>query len=75
VHIPAAYAERLLAAGDGSADRFRVTAEALCAETIAALARVPGLAGVHVLAPGGEATIPAILAQAGLRPVKVQHAD
>jgi methylenetetrahydrofolate reductase (NADPH) len=75
VRIPAAYAERLLAAGDGSADRFRVTAEALCAETIAALARVPGLAGVHVLAPGGEAAIPAILAQAGLRPVRAQHAD
>ena len=69
VHIPAAYADRLVAAGDGSADRFRAAAEALCAETIAALAQVPGVAGVHVLAPGGEAAIPAILGQAGLRPV------
>ena len=69
VHIPAAYADRLLAAGDGSADRFRAAAEALCAETIAELTQVPGLAGVHVLAPGGEAAIPAILGQAGLRPV------
>jgi methylenetetrahydrofolate reductase (NADPH) len=70
VHIPAAYADRLLAAGDGSADRFRAAAEALCAETIAALREVPGLAGVHVLAPGGEAVIPAILDQAGLRPTR-----
>ena len=69
VHIPAAYADRLVAAGDGSADRFRAAAQALCAETIAALAQVPGVAGVHVLAPGGEAAIPAILGQAGLRPV------
>ncbi len=69
VHIPAAYADRLLAAGDGSADRFRAAAEALCAETIAALTQVPGLGGVHVLAPGGEAAIPGILGQAGLRPV------
>ncbi|MGH3398613.1 MAG: methylenetetrahydrofolate reductase [Streptosporangiaceae bacterium] len=69
VHIPAAYADRLLAAGDGSADRFRSAAEALCAETIAALTQIPGLGGVHVLAPGGEAAIPAILGQAGLAPV------
>ena len=80
VHIPAAYADRLLAAGDGSADRFRAAAEGLCAETIAALAQVPGVAGVHVLAPGGEAAIPAILEQAGLRPVsparqQAEHAD
>ena len=80
VHIPAAYADRLLAAGDGSADRFRAAAEALCAETIAALTQVPGLGGVHVLAPGGEAAIPASLGQAGLRPVgaarpRAEHAD
>jgi hypothetical protein len=38
------------------------------------------VAGVHVLAPGGEAAIPAILEQAGLRPVRparqqAEHAD
>ncbi|HEX9528513.1 MAG TPA: methylenetetrahydrofolate reductase [Streptosporangiaceae bacterium] len=38
----------------------------LAAETIAQLAEIPGVAGVHVMAIGNEASIPGILRQAGL---------
>jgi methylenetetrahydrofolate reductase (NADPH) len=41
---------------------------AICAETIAALRQIPGVAGVHVMAVGGEDRIPAILQLAGLTP-------
>ncbi len=39
---------------------------AICAETIAAIREIPGVAGVHVMAPGGEDKVPAILERAGL---------
>jgi methylenetetrahydrofolate reductase (NADPH) len=68
VVIPAAISDRLLAAGGDSPEKFRAAGEELCAETIAALVQIPGLAGLHVLAPGAESSIPAILALAGLRP-------
>lgn len=68
VQIPAAVADRLQAAGADSPESFRAAGERLCAETIAALGQVPGLAGVHVLAPGNEGSIPGILRQAGLSP-------
>jgi methylenetetrahydrofolate reductase (NADPH) len=67
VHIPAAVAGRLEAAG-GSPEKFRAAGEQVCAEMIAGLVQVPGLAGLHIMAPGGEGTIPGILRQAGLRP-------
>jgi methylenetetrahydrofolate reductase (NADPH) len=38
----------------------------LAAETIAQLREIPGVAGVHVMAIGNEASIPGILRQAGL---------
>jgi methylenetetrahydrofolate reductase (NADPH) len=65
VHIPDEVAERLTAAG---ADGIRAEGEKLCAETIAALAGVPGVAGVHVMAINAESTIPGILQQAGVPP-------
>lgn len=68
VHIPEAVAARLHAAGAAGPEEFRAAGEQLCAETIAALAQVPGVAGVHVFAPGGASSIPRILSQAGLRP-------
>jgi methylenetetrahydrofolate reductase (NADPH) len=68
VHIPEAAAARLQAAGAAGPEQFRAAGEQLCAETIAALAQVPGVAGVHVFAPGGASSIPRILRQAGLRP-------
>lgn len=65
VHIPAAVARRLEAAGP---DGIRAEGERLCSEIIAALTEVPGVAGVHVMAIGAEHSIPPILAQAGLSP-------
>ncbi len=64
VHIPEPVADRLIAAGP---DDIRTEGEKLCAEVIAALAEIPGLAGVHVMAIGAETVIPGILEQAGLR--------
>jgi methylenetetrahydrofolate reductase (NADPH) len=63
VVIPEAIADRLAAA---SADRIQAESEKLCSEIIAQLAELPGVAGVHVMAIGAEAAIPAILEQAGL---------
>jgi methylenetetrahydrofolate reductase (NADPH) len=67
VQVPPALADRLLAA-DTSPDAFRAAGEQICAEIIAELAALPGVSGLHIMAPGGEATIPGILTQAGLRP-------
>jgi methylenetetrahydrofolate reductase (NADPH) len=64
VVIPDAVAGRLTAAS--SPEQFRAEGERLCAEIIAGLADVPGVAGVHVMAIGAEGRIPAILEQAGL---------
>ena len=66
VQVPAAVARRLRGV---PADRTADEGAAICAETIAALRQVPGLAGVHVMAPGHESHIPAILDQAGLTPL------
>lgn len=56
--------ERRLAGLDG--DRFARESLAICAETASALAALPGVAGVHLLAPYWEQTIPEIIAAAGL---------
>ena len=63
VSIPDWVPDRLAAAGT---DKFREEGEKLCAEIIAELAQVPGVAGVHVMAIGAESSIPALLQQAGL---------
>src|SRR5262249_14359058 len=68
VDIPGAVAAPLHAAGAAGPEEFRAAGELLCAETIAELAQVPGVAGVHVFGPGGASSIPRILSQAGLRP-------
>ena len=65
VHVPEAITERLSRA---SHESFRAEGEKLCSELIAALADVPGVAGVHVMAIGAEHAIPAILRGAGLPP-------
>jgi methylenetetrahydrofolate reductase (NADPH) len=41
---------------------------AACAETVAALREVPGVAGVHMMAVGYERGVPEILEAAGLEP-------
>jgi methylenetetrahydrofolate reductase (NADPH) len=63
VSIPDWVSDRLTATGT---EKFREEGEKLCAEIIADLAQLAGLAGVHVMAIGAESSIPAILQQAGL---------
>jgi methylenetetrahydrofolate reductase (NADPH) len=65
VHIPDDVADRLTAAG---ADGIKAEGEKLCSETIAALAEIPGVSGVHVMAINAESAIPGILQQAGIPP-------
>jgi methylenetetrahydrofolate reductase (NADPH) len=51
---------------------------ALCAETIQQVLAIPGVGGVHVMAPGFEHGIPDILGRAGLLPAgagRSGHAD
>jgi methylenetetrahydrofolate reductase (NADPH) len=71
VHIPDEVAERL---GALSPDQLARAGEQLCAETIAALQQIPGVAGVHVMAIGNEAAIPRILQQAGLPSLALTNA-
>ena len=49
-------------------EQFRAEGEKLCAEIIAELAEVPGVAGVHVMAISAETSIPGILQLAGVPP-------
>ena len=65
VSIPDRVSDRLTGLPAGT-DRFREEGEKLCAEIIAGLTEVPGVAGVHVMAIGAESSIPGILQQAGL---------
>lgn len=63
VVVPEAFARRLRGV---PADRVAAEGTAACAETVAALRDLPGLAGVHVMAVGYERGVPEILAAAGL---------
>lgn len=65
VVIPEAYVRRLRGVPP---DRVAAEGMAACAETVAALREVRGLAGVHVMAVGYERGVPEILAAAGLAP-------
>jgi methylenetetrahydrofolate reductase (NADPH) len=49
-----------------SGDVFAKESLRLCAETAHALADIPGVAGIHVIAPFWEERIPQILTMAGL---------
>ena len=57
--IPDAMIARLEAASDPAAEGMR-----LCVELIEQLAATPGVAGVHVMAPGNDAGVPAVLEMA-----------
>jgi methylenetetrahydrofolate reductase (NADPH) len=48
------------------ADRVAQEGEELCAEIIAQVRQIPGISGVHIMAPGHEQAIPGILGAAGL---------
>jgi methylenetetrahydrofolate reductase (NADPH) len=60
--IPDAMVARMEAAADPAAEGRRI-----CVELIAELATIPGVAGVHVMAPGNAAAIPDVIAQARAR--------
>jgi methylenetetrahydrofolate reductase (NADPH) len=60
--IPDAMLARLEAAADPAAEGRRI-----CVELIAELAAIPGVAGVHVMAPGNAAAIPEVIAAARAR--------
>ena len=57
--IPDALIGRLDAAADPAAEGERI-----CVDLIAELAEIPGVAGVHVMAPANEAAVPGVVAQA-----------
>jgi methylenetetrahydrofolate reductase (NADPH) len=65
VVIPAAFERRLRGV---PAERVAAEGMAACAETVAALREVTGVAGVHVMAVGYERGVPEILEAAGLEP-------
>ena len=54
--IPDAMIERLDAATDSGAEGERI-----CAELIVELAGIPGVAGVHIMAPANEAVVPGVI--------------
>jgi methylenetetrahydrofolate reductase (NADPH) len=62
VHVPDQVQRRLRAAGP---DRVADEGVALCAELIAEIREIPGVRGIHVMAPGFGASIPRILTLAG----------
>ena len=63
MHIPEEVDRRLRGVPPG-----RVAEEglAMCAEIIEQVRQIPGVSGVHVMAPGHEQAIPAVLGRAGL---------
>jgi methylenetetrahydrofolate reductase (NADPH) len=60
--IPDAMVARMEAAADPAAEGRRI-----CVDLIAELATIPGVAGVHVMAPGNAASIPEVIAAARAR--------
>ena len=60
--IPDGMVERLEHAADPAAEGTRI-----CVELIEALAAIPGVAGVHIMAPANEAVVPDVIAQARQR--------
>jgi methylenetetrahydrofolate reductase (NADPH) len=60
--IPDEMVERIERASDPAAEGVRI-----CVELIDALATIPGVAGVHIMAPANEAVVPEVIAQARQR--------
>jgi methylenetetrahydrofolate reductase (NADPH) len=60
--IPDDMIERLERAADPAAEGVRI-----CLELIDVLAAIPGVAGVHIMAPANEAVVPEVIAQARQR--------
>ncbi len=60
--IPDAFITRMEQAADPSREGTRI-----CVELIEELATIPGVAGVHIMAPGNDAAIPEVIAAARSR--------
>jgi methylenetetrahydrofolate reductase (NADPH) len=60
--IPETYIERLERAADPAAEGQRIAIE-----LIEELAAIPGIAGVHIMAPANEAAVPAVIGEARKR--------
>jgi methylenetetrahydrofolate reductase (NADPH) len=71
LNIPDQVARRLRGVPE---DRVAEEGVRLCAETIAQVREIPGVAGVHVMAVLNEHRIPAILEQAGIAAGESSHA-
>jgi methylenetetrahydrofolate reductase (NADPH) len=67
VQVPAELSRRLRGVPE---DRVADEAMAACAETITELRQIPGVAGIHLMAPAHEHRIPAILQLAGIDGMK-----
>jgi methylenetetrahydrofolate reductase (NADH) len=63
MHVPEEVDRRLRGV---PASRVAEEGLAMCAEIIEQVRRIPGVSGVHVMAPGYEQAIPAVLGRAGL---------
>ena len=64
VHVPQAVTSRIAAAADQKAEGMR-----LCVETIHALRRIEGVAGVHLMGHRNEDTLVQVIVKTGLRPI------
>jgi methylenetetrahydrofolate reductase (NADPH) len=60
--IPDSYVARLEKAADPAREGI-----AICVELIEELATIPGIAGVHIMAPGNDAAIPHVIAEVRAR--------
>ena len=60
--IPDAMIERMDKAADPTAEGRRI-----CVEYIEEIAEIPGVAGVHIMAPGNDAAVPDVIAMARAR--------
>jgi methylenetetrahydrofolate reductase (NADPH) len=60
--IPDSLIARMEKAADPAREGIRI-----CVDLIAELATIPGVAGVHIMAPGNDAAIPQVIAEARSR--------
>jgi methylenetetrahydrofolate reductase (NADPH) len=60
--IPDAYIARLEKSADPAREGVRI-----CVELIEELSTIPGVAGVHIMAPGNDAAIPEVITAARAR--------
>jgi methylenetetrahydrofolate reductase (NADH) len=60
--IPDALIARMEQAADPSREGIRI-----CVELIEELSTIPGVAGVHIMAPGNDATIPDVIEAARVK--------